>query len=259
MLKFTKMQSLGNDFMIIDGVTQAVTLTNRQVQQWADRHTGIGFDQCLVIENGHNPGIDFFLRIFNADGSEVAQCGNGMRCIARFAVRQGLTPKAVFKLATHTTTMTADVTHQEAVKIVFESPCFLGQKQLSDPPVTLSLIEVGNPHAVCWMQDFQNLEVAVLGKQISEHPTFPLQTNVEFVMPLSAQRLAVRVYERGCGETMACGSGAVAAAVIAMHERHMPLTLTVVLPGGPLEVDWSQPDTGIALTGPADFVYEGSI
>ncbi|MCX7116092.1 MAG: diaminopimelate epimerase [Gammaproteobacteria bacterium] len=272
-VRFTKMHSLGNDFMVIDGVTQSLSLDKKTIQHWADRHTGIGFDQCLLIEKSHQPDIDFLFRIFNADGNEVAQCGNGARCMARFAHHYGLTKKLKFTVATQTTCMTLILQEDHAASVVFAPPIFsaplipvtLPELQgcytvmIEETEVKLHAVNMGNPHAVMLVDDLTQMDVAGLGKAISEHPGFPLQTNVEFMTLTSPQRIDLRVYERGCGETQACGSGAVAAAVIAMTFYQMPSKLVVGLPGGELIVAWLDRTQGVSLTGPVALVYEGVV
>jgi len=273
-ITFTKMHGLGNDFMVIDAIHQKVNLTKANIMALANRHTGVGFDQCLLIEPSQEDNIDFFYRIFNADGQEVAQCGNGARCLARFINHYGLSKKRSLAVATHTTIMQLQLNSDDSITIDMGKP----KRHPSDIPLktsqeaeyyTLPLnnqsnclvhaISVGNPHAVMVLPDVKNTPVGSLGKQISEHPLFPLQTNAGFMEILSPNHVRLRVYERGCGETEACGSGAVAAVAIGRLYHQLDKTVTVSVQGGDLTVTWEKFDESIFLTGPAAFVYEGQL
>lgn len=273
-IKFTKMHGLGNDFMVIDGVSQNINLKPKQIAQWSQRNTGIGFDQLLLIERNIDKHIDFNYRIFNADGQEVGQCGNGARCLAMFAKHYGLTDKNHLKIATKTTQMSLQINANNTVSVdmgvpkltpadiplTAEHQAIEYQLQLEhNKTVTLHAIGLGNPHAVLLVTDIEAAPVHTLGPQISFHPCFYEQTNVGFMQIIDPQHIKLRVYERGCGETLACGSGAVAAAAIGHLYHHLDSQITVSLPGGDLIVDWPAPDASITLTGPATFVYEGMI
>lgn len=272
-IHFDKMHGLGNDFMVIDGVRQSVQPTSAQIAAWSRRDTGIGFDQCLLIEPSRESGVDFFYRIFNADGHEVGQCGNGARCLARFVQRHGLTDKKTICVATKTTRMQLDILSDETVTVD------MGKPQLSPTAVPINAlaqapwysiplpnhtshdvhaISVGNPHAVLIVDDVSQAEVQHLGKLISEHPLFPEQTNVGFMHIINPEHVELRVYERGCGETQACGSGAVAAVAVGRLFHNLSKQVTVSLPGGNLLVKWpNMMDGHIFLNGPAVFVYAG--
>ncbi|AAU26463.1 TPA: diaminopimelate epimerase [Legionella pneumophila] len=273
-IKFTKMHGLGNDFIVLDGVNQSIQLTVEQIQKLANRHTGIGFDQCLLIESSQTEGIDFNYRIFNADGQEVGQCGNGARCIALFARYYGLTAKNKLTVATKTTLMDLIINEDNSVSVNMGVPRLapgeiplLADRQSPEyslelnngNTVNLHAISVGNPHAVLLVENIDTAPVNSLGQQISFHPQFPEQVNVGFMQIINHEKINLRVYERGCGETIACGSGAVAAAAIARLFYNLSDKITVHLPGGDLCIQWPCPTAPIILTGPAAFVYEGTL
>lgn len=271
-IRFTKMHGLGNDFMIIDALNQTINLQPDQIQALSRRDTGIGFDQCLLVEASHDPQIDFFYRIYNADGQEVGQCGNGARCLARFIHHYGLSTKTSISVATRTTKMQLELNDDQTVTVNMgairlnpdEIPFRAKQAaSLYELPLTdgstckIHALSVGNPHAVTLVDHLATTAVQHLGKEISEHYLFPEQTNAGFMEIIDANHLKLRVYERGCGETSACGSGAVAAAAAGRLWHHMKEQIFVSLPGGELRVDWPDRQGPIYLTGPASFVYEG--
>ena len=273
-LHFTKMHGLGNDFMVIDAVRQKITLTPQQIAALAQRGTGIGFDQCLLIEKSHQNDIDFFYRIFNADGQEVGQCGNGARCLARFVQYYGLSTKREIQVATHTTRMALHLNDDHTVTVnmghpklepshiplrVQQQANFYHVPLANHESCTIHAVNVGNPHAVVLVSDTTTAAVQEHGQQISEHPLFPEQTNVGFMQMIKPNHIRLRVYERGCGETSACGSGAVAAVAIGRLYHGLSAEVTVSLPGGDLHVSWPTLAGPILLTGPATFVYEGSL
>jgi diaminopimelate epimerase len=250
-LKFTKMHGLGNDFMVIDGINQNINLSPEKIAFLAKRNTGIGFDQCLFIESSLKKGVDFNYRIFNADGREVGQCGNGARCLALFAKHYGLTTKNKLTVATKTTQMHLIINEDNSVSVDMGIPKldpvdipFIVKNQLPEyslalpngNSVTLHAISMGNPHAVLLVQDIESAPVDSLGCQISLHQCFPEQTNVGFMQIINPKQIKLRVYERGCGETQACGSGAVAAAAIA--RLYYQLSEKITVPGGDLIIDW---------------------
>jgi diaminopimelate epimerase len=273
-IKFTKMHGLGNDFMVIDGINQKLNIDPRQISAWSCRTTGIGFDQCLLIEASDIAGIDFKYRIFNADGQEVGQCGNGARCLALFARYYGLTSKNKLIVATNTTTMKLMINADNTVSVDMGIPKlapkdipFIADHQaeaysieLDDTTlVSLHAISVGNPHAVLLVQNVDSAPVNHLGQQICHHARFPEQTNTGFMQIMAPDHIRLRVYERGCGETQACGSGAVAAAAIGRLYYNLSEKITVTLAGGNLEITWPHINSPITLTGPANFVYEGQL
>lgn len=272
-LHFTKMHGLGNDFMVIDAVNHPVTLTPERIACLSDRHTGIGFDQCLVIEPSLKSGIDFNYRIFNANGQEVGQCGNGARCLALFAQKKGLITKNRLKIATKTTVMGLFIHQNHTVTVDMGKPRLapidiplIADKttpnyvlECNHDPITCHALSIGNPHAVLLVHDIESAPVNDLGRLISQHPRFPEGANVSFIQITHQNQMKLRVYERGCGETKACGSAAVAAVAVGRLFYHMDTQVIVSLPGGDLTIDWPNTEGPIYLTGPAFFVYEGAV
>lgn len=273
-IQFTKMHGLGNDFMVVDAIHQAVNFKPANIAELSRRDTGIGFDQCLLVEACELPGVDFFYRIFNANGQEVGQCGNGARCLARFVQHYGLINKTSITVATSTTRMELHINRDHTVTVDMGKPqlepaCIPLQALTAAPLYTIPLnektscqvhaISVGNPHAVIRVSDLTQALVDDMGRQISEHALFPEQTNVGFMQIINPNHIHLRVYERGCGETQACGSGAVAAVAIGRLYHDLSAEVTVTLPGGELTIRWPDINGSIFLTGPATFVYEGEI
>jgi diaminopimelate epimerase len=272
-LHFTKMHGIGNDFILIDATRHSFTPTPAQITAWSRRDTGIGFDQCLLVESSPIPGIDFFYRIFNANGQEVGQCGNGARCLARFVQHLGLTPKTRLCIQTHSTKMFLTLHADTTVSVEFPPPQLAPNSiplatQTESEWYTLSLakqtyafhaIQVGNPHAVLLVEDIKQAPVLTVGQQLSVHAFFPEQANIGFMHILSPEHIQLRVYERGCGETQACGSGAIAAMAVGRLFHKLSDKVRVSLPGGDLYVTWSSASQPIFLRGPATFVYEGQI
>lgn len=270
-LRFTKMHGLGNDFIVIDAVHQKITLTPADIKTLSARETGIGFDQCLIIEPSNTPGIDFNYRIYNANGEAVGQCGNGARCIARFIEHYELSDKKELRVATTTTVLTLYLNEDKTVTVNMGEPRFLPADipfmseqmantytlSVSKAEITLHALSIGNPHAILLVDDLEKAPVHTLGREICEHPRFPEQTNVSFMKILAPHHIALRVFERGCGETQACGSAAVAAVAAGQHFHHLAPKVQVDLPGGSLFVEWSKEDHALYLTGPATFSYEG--
>lgn len=273
-LQFTKMHGLGNDFIVIDGVRQAIHLTPADIRRLSPRETGIGFDQCLLVEPSSEPGIDFFYRIFNANGEPVGQCGNGARCIARFIQHYGLSASHTLSVATRTTRLNLQLNKDGTVTVNMGRPQLdpalipmhasleaatysipLGENLATD----VHALSIGNPHAILLVDDLETAPVARLGKILCEHPLFPEQTNVGFLKLDTPNHIHLRVYERGCGETRACGSGAVAAAAVGRLYHQLDARIRVSVPGGDLWVDWADIKSPIFLTGPATFVYEGQL
>lgn len=273
-IRFTKMHGLGNDFMVIDAINQSIDLKPHDIAALSHRDTGIGFDQCLLIQKSTTAGVDFFYRIFNANGQEVGQCGNGARCLARFAEHYGLTDKQCITVATKTTRMHLTLNSDKTVTVDMGLPKFTPEEiplhAITQAPLyTIPLqhpktcdvhaVSVGNPHAIIRVPDISKAAVQTQGRQISEHALFPEQTNVEFMQIITPQHILLRVYERGCGETRACGSGAVAAVAVGRIHHDLAPQVCVNLPGGKLTVDWPDTSASIFLTGPASFVYEGRL
>lgn len=273
-LQFTKMHGLGNDFIVINALDQPFNLTASDITRLSRRDTGIGFDQCLVIEPSLQKDIDFFYRIFNANGQEVGQCGNGARCLARFVQQYGLSNQTNLTIATKTTRMQLQIHPNKSVTVDMGQPNFepkmiplnvsqqapLYSLGLQDNQICrIHAMSIGNPHAVMQVQDLNQIPIQDIGLQISEHPLFPEQTNVGFMQIINPKLIVLRVYERGCGETRACGSAAVAAVAIGRRYHELAQQVTVRLPGGDLIVDWPDMNKSIFLTGSATFVYQGEL
>lgn len=274
-LAFTKMQGLGNDFMVIDGITQSVTLSADRIRAWADRHYGIGFDQLLLIEPPPTPDVAFFYRIFNADGSEVAQCGNGARCVAQFAYTRGLVTTPEFAIATragqlhlriiNAQEVTVDMGHPEwqPAAIPFQTTAIQPQPvyplSVATNQVDVGVVSMGNPHCVVIVTDITTAPVETLGRALATHPAFPAGVNVGFMQILKPSHVRLRVLERGAGETLACGSGACAAVAVGRLQGLLAATVTVDLPGGSLMIHWPDAAASLLMTGPACFVFDGEI
>lgn len=273
-LLFTKMHGLGNDFMIIDAIHQSFSFDKNTIAKLAKRDTGVGFDQCLLIEASKHQDCDFFYRIFNADGQEVGQCGNGARCLMRFIHHYKLSPKREITVATKTTRMHLRLNDDDSVSVDFGLPNFEPSKvplavshkaplyylPLQDGKLqAVHAVSVGNPHALVVADDIQHLAIDLLGKAISQHPLFPEECNAGFMEIKDKNTVHLRVFERGVGETSACGSGAVAAVAIGRMYHNLSPEVEVILPGGVLLVNWSDMQKSITLTGSATFVYEGKL
>jgi len=272
-LLFTKMHGLGNDFVVVDAINQSVRLSPPQVRFIADRHRGVGCDQLLLVERAESPDVDFRYRIFNADGSEVGQCGNGARCFARFVVDKGLTNKREISVETASgvirprieddgqVTVDMGAPRFEPADIPFEAEARAEHYELALDDITLRIgaVSMGNPHAVIRVDDVDNAAVASWGPRIESHPRFPQRTNVGFMQVVSRQRLRLRVFERGSGETQACGTGACAAAVVAQLWGLVDAEVAVDLLGGRLLIRWAGGEAPVFMTGPAETVFEGSI
>ncbi|HLT03618.1 MAG TPA: diaminopimelate epimerase [Pseudomonas sp.] len=273
LLRFTKMHGLGNDFMVIDLVTQHAQLSPRLIRQWSDRHTGIGFDQLLVVEPPGDPDVDFRYRIYNADGSEVEQCGNGARCFARFVQDKRLTAKAEIRVETAGGLITLKVRRDGQVTVDMGAPRFTpaeipftaDREAVSYPlevggrTLEVAAISMGNPHCVTLVDDLDSYPVAELGPLIEHHPRFPKRVNAGFLQLIDQHQAQLRVHERGAGETQACGTGACAAAVAGIRLGHLKSPVTIRLPGGTLKIEWAGPGQPVLMTGPAARVYEGQI
>ncbi len=272
-LKFTKMHGLGNDFAIFDAISQPVNFTTENIQTLADRHFGIGFDQLLTIESGKTGISDFHYRIFNVDGSESGQCGNGVRCVARFLCENKLADQRILKLSAKAGLMTVDIQDYKAIKVDMGQP----RLEPKDIPLdvsyraskyVLSLFEteqkimavsMGNPHAIIVVDDVVDAPVTTLGERISHHTAFPERTNVEFMQIINPKHIKLRVYERGVGETLACGTGACASVVAGIINGYLENIVDVELPGGRLTIEWQGEGHSVMMTGPAVKVYEGEI
>jgi diaminopimelate epimerase len=272
-LEFTKMHGLGNDFVVIDATSQSVMLSPDQVRLLADRRFGIGCDQILLIEHARSTEADFRYRIFNADGNEVEQCGNGARCFARYVWDKGYIEGGEIRAETAVgrLILTREADNQVTVNmgtpiltpahIPFQADSMLSTYELcvDKEQVSISAVSMGNPHAVVVVDNVQIAPVADLGPKIESHPRFPKRVNVGFMQVVEQAVIRLRVYERGVGETMACGSGACAAVVAGRLRGLLTDQVMVDLPGGKLIIHWAGGDAPVMMTGPAVYVFEGSI
>ena len=271
MIKFTKMQGAGNDFMVIDGVTQSISLTADTIKKLANRQFGIGFDQLLLVES--STVADFKYRIFNADGSEVSQCGNGARCFVRFVVDQGLTGQSEIsvetasgiitpKLEAHglvTVNMGAPRFKPEEIPFVAESAAINYTLEVNEQAFSIGAVSMGNPHAVLTVDDVETAQVQTLGSVIEHHPRFPERVNVGFMQVMNEHHIKLRVFERGSGETLACGTGASATVVTGIQSGQLSSPVKVSARGGELSIAWQGADTPVMMTGPAVTVFTGEI
>ena len=271
-LKFTKMQGLGNDFVVLDGINQAITLDREQIRKLADRHFGIGCDQLLLVEKAEGQA-DFRYRIFNADGGEVEQCGNGARCFVRYVHDHGLTQKNEIRIETlsgvispHlevngnvTVNMGKPIFEPEAIPFIAEKRALTYSLELPGQPVTISAVSMGNPHAVRVVPDVDNAPVDTEGALIELHPRFPKRVNVGYLQVMDRTHIKLRVFERGAGETLACGTGACAAVVAGIDLGLLDHQVKVSTRGGELTISWQGNDEPVWMTGPAVTVFEGEI
>lgn len=272
-IRFTKMHGLGNDFVVIDAVTQAVTMTDELARRLADRHTGIGCDQILLVEPPSRPDIDFKYRIFNADGSEVAQCGNGARCFVKFVHDRRLTGKNLLNVETYAGTLQLSIDDQQNYTATLGIPNFEPAQipfqaeqaastyaiEADEKSLDIAALSLGNPHAVLQVTDIQQAPIDELGPLLESHSRFPERVNVGFMALVSRHEINLRVYERGAGETQACGSGACAAAVAGIAQDLLDSPVKVNLPGGSLTITWQGENQPVSVTGPATTVYQGRI
>ncbi len=272
-LEFTKMHGLGNDFVVIDAINQAVALSPEQVRRLADRHTGIGCDQLLLVEAATTAGTDFRYRIFNADGGEVDQCGNGARCFMRFVHDQGLSHKREVNVETASgrlqlvleddglVTVNMGEPRLQPADIPFDAPAYAQSYSLAldNEEIEIAAVSMGNPHAVTAIVDIDTAPVERLGPLIQQHPRFPEQVNAGFMQIIDFEHIRLRVYERGAGETRACGSGACAAVVAGRLWDQLAARVNVALPGGDLVVSWAGMGHPVYMTGPATRVFKGRI
>ena len=272
-LSFTKMQGLGNDFVVIDAYSQPVSLTNTQIKQIADRHFGVGCDQLLVVEKPSNPSADFRYRIFNADGGEVEQCGNGARCFVRFVHDKKLTEKSQICVETASGIIYPKLEDNGLVTVDMGAPRFeptqipfVADKlaetyplQIGNEVVTISSVSMGNPHAVQIVPNVDTAAVQTQGPLIESHERFPQRVNAGFMQIIDEHHIKLRVFERGVGETLACGTGACAAAVAGIQLGKLQSPVTVSMRGGQLSIAWQGGSTSVMMTGPAVTVFEGQL
>jgi diaminopimelate epimerase len=272
-LKFTKMHGAGNDFVVLDGINQHIDLTPAQYQALADRHFGIGCDQILLAQTATRPDCDFRYRIFNADGGEVQQCGNGARCFARFVHDQGLTLKRAIRVETASGIIVPKLEDDGRVTVDMGPPRFLPAEipfvaaeqaqtyaiDVDGEEIEISALSMGNPHAVRVVCDSETAPVQTLGAKIEQHPRFPERVNVGFMQILHRRAIRLRVFERGSGETLACGTGACAAVVAGISRGLLDATVSVQTRGGDLSIRWAGAGSNVFLTGPAVTVFQGEI
>lgn len=273
LLSFTKMHGLGNDFVVIDAINQQVQLSGEQSRQIADRHFGVGCDQILLIERPRTDDTEFYYRIFNADGSEVEQCGNGARCFARFVHSQGLTTNTVIDVGTAKGAIRLYLEEHDQVRVNMGQPVlepaaipFAASEQQAAYTIEvdywkmqIGAVSMGNPHLVTLVDNIEEAPVDRLGPLLERHPDFPQRVNAGFMEVNSRTEIQLRVYERGAGETLACGTGACAAVVSGQLRDLLDDTVLVHLRGGDLVISWAGPGEPVWMTGPATTVFHGNI
>jgi len=272
-LKFSKMHGLGNDFVVLDGVRQPVSLTPEQLRYLADRNFGVGCDQILLVEKPGRPDVDFRYRIFNADGSEVEQCGNGARCFVRFVHDAGLTDKREIRVETLKGIIAPRLEANGNVTVDMGEPRFLPAEipflhdddvvvynlDVADETLEIGVVSMGNPHAVQVVADVEQAPVGAHGPLIESHQRFPQRVNAGFMQVLDKHAIKLRVYERGSGETLACGTGACAAVVSGIRRGLLESPVRVTTRGGDLNIAWGGPGRPVLMSGPAVTVFTGEI
>lgn len=272
-LKFTKMHGLGNDFIVLEALSRPIPLTGEQIRRMADRRFGVGCDQVLLVEPPRTGDTDFYYRIFNSDGGEVEQCGNGARCFLRYVRERGLTAKDEIRVGTLAgvivprleddgrVTVDMGVPQFEPARIPFDAPARADTYELSvgGRRVEVSALSLGNPHAVQIVPDIERAPVAAEGPLIERHPRFPQRVNAGYLQIVSRRHILLRVYERGAGETLACGSGACAAVVAGIARGLLDHEVRVTTRGGDLGISWKGAGAPVMMTGPAVTVFEGEI
>ena len=272
-LQFTKMQGAGNDFVVIDSYSAPVSLSSAQIKKIANRNFGVGCDQLLIVEKTSTPNIDFRYRIFNADGGEVGQCGNGARCFVRFVVEKGLSQKNEIKVETASGIITLTLRDDKQVTVNMGAPIFEPAKipfiaekrqktyelQLYKQTIELSAVSMGNPHAVTIVDDVDTANVTELGSLIEAHASFPQRVNAGFMQIVNPHEIKLRVYERGAGETLSCGTGACAAAVSGIELGLLKSPVSVHTRGGTLDIKWAGAAEPVMMTGAAEIVFDGEI
>ena len=277
-VKFTKMQGAGNDFVVIDSYSQIVTLNASQIKHIANRYFGVGCDQLLMVEKSTSANVDFKYRIFNADGGEVEQCGNGARCFARYVFKKGLTAKRDITVETACGVIVLQLQANGQVTVNMGAPIFEPARipfntanrqiqyglRLQSEIIVISAVSMGNPHAVTLVDNVETANVEQLGPQIESHIDFPQRVNAGFMQIVNSHEINLRVYERGSGETLSCGTGACAAAVSGIVLGLLQSPVLVNTRGGQLTIAWAG-ETGanqfapVMMTGPAEFVFEGQL
>ncbi|MEF8733304.1 MAG: diaminopimelate epimerase [Candidatus Accumulibacter meliphilus] len=272
-LTFVKMHGLGNDFVVLDGIRQAIELTPAQLRLLADRHFGVGCDQILLVEAARQPGVDFRYRIFNADGGEVEQCGNGARCFVRFVHEQGLSTRREIRVETMGGVIVPRLEDDGMVSVDMGEPVLAPAKipfisasndvlqtlRIADHAIAITAVGMGNPHAVQLVEDVDTAAVEQQGPLLERHPCFPQRVNAGFMQVVERQAIRLRVFERGAGETLACGTGACAAVVAGISRGLLDSPVRVEMRGGLLSIAWNGPGTPVLMTGPAVTVFKGEI
>jgi diaminopimelate epimerase len=272
-IEFTKMQGAGNDFVVFDATSRPFTLTPAQIKAVADRHFGVGCDQLLVVEKAVSPNADFRYRIFNADGGEVEQCGNGARCFVKYVHQRGLTKKDAIRVETLSGVIEPRLEEDGEVTVNMGPPVldlakvpFAGEEQgllhfieVNGEPVEVAVLSMGNPHAVQVVDDVDSAPVTAQGPLIERHPQFPNRVNAGYMQVVDRHAIRLRVFERGAGETLACGTGACAAVVSGIERGLLDSPVQVGTRGGRLTIAWAGGDNPVWMKGPATCVFEGTI
>lgn len=272
-LNFTKMQGAGNDFVVIDSFTAPIQLSTTQIKHIANRYFGVGCDQLLMVEKAETDNVDFRYRIFNADGGEVEQCGNGARCFARFVIEKNLTQKREISVETASGIIVLKLQDNNEVTVNMGPPNFnpsalpfTADKQqlqyvlpLTNTTVEIAAVSMGNPHAVMLVDNVDTANVSEFGPQIEAHPLFPQHVNAGFMQVVNLHEINLRVFERGSGETLACGTGACAAVVSGIQLNLLQSPVLVNTRGGQLKIEWMGEASSVMMTGPAQIVFEGTI
>ncbi len=271
--RFAKMHGLGNDFVVFDAVNQDLQLTSENIRRIADRKLGVGCDQILVIYPATEPDVDFNYKIYNSNGEEVEQCGNGARCIGKFLALNGLTNKTSIKIKTISGVYQIYLRDDEMVTVNMGIPIFEPEKipfsasqqassyeiDVDGEQVKIGVVSMGNPHAVVQVDDINNAPVDILGPKLEKHSMFPNKANIGFMQVLNPHHIALRVYERHVGETSACGTGACAAVAVGQAQGLLDKRVTVDLPGGSLQIECENNAAPVMMTGPAQYSFEGSL
>jgi diaminopimelate epimerase len=262
-LSFTKMQGAGNDFVVLDATKTPFNLTKEQLKKIADRHLGVGCDQILVVEQPRSGGADFRYRIFNADGGEVEQCGNGARCFVKFVHQKGLATKREIRVETLGGPIVPRLEADGEVSVEMGPPVFkeplLERLSVGGTTVDAAILSMGNPHAVQVVADVESAPVTTQGPLLERHPRFPGRVNAGYLQVLDRHRIALRVWERGAGETLSCGTGACAAVVAGILRGLLDSPVRVATRGGALTISWAGGDNAVWMKGPAQTVFEGTI
>jgi diaminopimelate epimerase len=258
-MKFTKMHGAGNDFVVLDFTQQAFSLSAEQLRKIADRHRGIGADQILVVEKPRQAGVDFRYRIFNADGGEVEQCGNGARCFVKFVRARGLTDKREIRVETLSGTIVPRLEADGEVSVDMGPPSIELPLIQKVETAEVTILSMGNPHAVQVVADVEKAPVRTQGPLLEHHARFPNRVNAGYMQVLDRGRIALRVWERGAGETLSCGTGACAAVVAGISRKLLDSPVRVQTRGGALTISWAGGDNAVWMKGPAETVYDGTI